>query len=95
MPDSKSTQLYFLHPTPELYFTKGTKAFEANDLPAAIKYLTRAMGLAPENTLIICQLAICYTEQADYEQSNELLNRALKLDYKPYFYYFMANNYAT
>ncbi|WP_408869011.1 tetratricopeptide repeat protein [Brochothrix campestris] len=94
MPDSKSTQLYFLHPTPELYFTKGTKAFEANDLPAAIKYLTRAMGLAPENTLIICQLAICYTEQADYEQSNELLNRALKLDYKPYFYYFMANNYA-
>lgn len=94
MPESKSTQLYFLHPTPELYFAKGTKAFEANDLPTAIKYLTRAMGLAPENTLIICQLAICYTEKANYEKSNELLNRALKIDHKPYFYYFMANNYA-
>lgn len=94
MPESDSTRIHFLNPTPEFYFAKGTKAFEQSDLPAAIKYLTRAAGLAPKNTLIICQLAICYTENGECEKSNELLSDALKIEYKPYFYYFMANNYA-
>ncbi|WP_174728680.1 tetratricopeptide repeat protein [Mesobacillus harenae] len=83
-------------PTGEYYFTKGIKAFHRRDLKKASKYFQRAMQLEPGEPMIVCQLAIVYTELGDYQQSIRLLHMILEeLDQEmTECHYFLANNYA-
>ena len=71
-------QLLSFTPTGEYYFTIGLKAFQRRDFQKAIKYLKRAMHLEPGEPMIVCQLAIIYTELGDYQQSNQLLHFILE-----------------
>ena len=70
---SKGQLLSFI-PTGEYYYSKGLKAFHRRDFRKAIKYLQRAMQLEPGEPMIVCQLAIIYTELGEYQQSNQLLH---------------------
>ncbi len=89
-------QLLSFIPTGEYYFTLGLKAFQRRDFQKAIKYLKRAMHLEPGEPMIVCQLAIIYTELGDFQQSNELLHFILEeLDEEMVeCHFFLANNYA-
>ena len=84
------------NPTGEYYFTLGLKAFQRREFQKAIKYLKRAMNLEPGEPMIVCQLAIIYTEIGEFHQSNELLHSILEeLDEEMVeCHYFLANNYA-
>ncbi|MBA4537569.1 tetratricopeptide repeat protein [Bacillus aquiflavi] len=83
-------------PTGEYYFTKGVKAYHRRDFHKAIKYLLRATQLEPGEPMILCQLALVYTETAQYRESNELLHEIVEeLDEEMVeCHYFLANNYA-
>ncbi|WP_338471828.1 tetratricopeptide repeat protein [Niallia sp. XMNu-256] len=89
-------QLLSFIPTGEYYFTLGLKAFQRREFKKAIKYLKRAMHLEPGEPMIVCQLAIIYTEIGDFHQSNELLHLIIEeLDEEMVeCHYFLANNYA-
>ncbi len=89
-------QLLSFNPTGEYYFTLGLKAFQRREFQKAIKYLKRAMHLEPGEPMIVCQLAIIYTEIGEFHQSNELLHSILEeLDEEMVeCHYFLANNYA-
>ena len=89
-------QLLSFIPTGEYYYSKGLKAFHRRDFRKAVKYLQRAMQLEPGEPMIICQLAIIYTELGEYQQSNQLLHLILE-EYDEDMvecHYFLANNYA-
>ncbi|WP_026694494.1 tetratricopeptide repeat protein [Peribacillus kribbensis] len=97
--DSKArrkAQVFSFFPTGEYYFARGLRYFNRRDLHKAKKYIERAHELEAGEPMIVCQLAIIYTELGDYEYSNELLQSILGgLDpYMTECHYFMANNYA-
>lgn len=98
--DSKARQktgkLLSFIPTGEYYFTKGLKAYQRRDFHKAKKYIERAMHLEPGEPMIVCQLAIIYTELGEYKESNRLLHLILdELDPDMVeCHYFLANNYA-
>lgn len=83
-------------PTGEYYYHKGIKAYDRYDIKKAKKYLIRAWELEPDEPMIACQLALIYTDDAEYAESNELLHTVLnKLDERmTECHYFLANNYA-
>lgn len=83
-------------PTGEYYYHKGLKAHERHDLLNAKKYFERAGQLEPNEPLIVCQLAMVYTELGQFEQSIELLEKVIReIDENMVeCYYFIANNYA-
>lgn len=91
----KGTLLTFI-PTGEYYFAKGLKSYQRRDFHNAKKYLERAMHLEPGEPMIICQLAIVFTELGDFQQSNRLLHLILEeIDEEMVeCHYFLANNYA-
>lgn len=91
----KGKVLSFL-PTGEYYYSRGMKAYRHQQLPKAKKYFERAFELEPQEPLILCQLAMVYTELGEYKDSNRLLSSILdELD--PTMrecHYLLANNYA-
>jgi tetratricopeptide (TPR) repeat protein len=95
-PAKSKGQLLSFNPTGEYYFTKGLRAFQQRDFHKAVKYLQRAMQLEPGEPMIVCQLAIIYTEMSEFHKSNELLHFVLEeLDEDMIeCHYFLANNYA-
>lgn len=98
--DSKARKtkgkVLLFNPTGEYYFAKGLKAYHKRDLYKAKKYIQRAMQLEPEEPMIVCQLAVIYSEMGDYQQANSLLHKILEeLDEDMVeCHYFLANNYA-
>lgn len=94
---SKGQILSFI-PTGEYYFNKGLKAFHHRDYKSSLKYFNRALQLDPGDPIIVCQLAIVYTELGDYKKAIELLHSILEeLDPEMDMvecHYFLANNYA-
>ncbi|WP_099222662.1 tetratricopeptide repeat protein [Listeria costaricensis] len=87
--------IHFL-PNGHFYFERGITAFREERMKEAIHYLKRASELEPGEPIILCQLAICYTEIGQFHKSNQLLRKILEaLDPKMnYCYYFIANNFA-
>ncbi|MBS4190339.1 tetratricopeptide repeat protein [Bacillus sp. FJAT-49705] len=98
--DSKARKtkgkLLLFNPTGEYYFSKGLKAYHKRDLYKAKKYLQRAIQLEPDESMIVCQLAVIHSEMGDYQQANRLLHRIIEeLDADMVeCHYFLANNYA-
>ncbi|MBP3037919.1 tetratricopeptide repeat protein [Bacillaceae bacterium Marseille-Q3522] len=88
-------QLLSFNPTGEYYFAIGMKAYQRKAYQKAIKYIQKAIRLEPYEPVIVCQLAIIYTELGKYEQSNELLHRILNGIDKEMVecHYFLATNY--
>lgn len=80
----------------EFYFTIGVKAFQKRDFNKAIKWLQKAMDIAPFNPLYPCQLSVLYTEIRAYQKANQLLTKVLADFGEEYVdcYYLIANNYA-
>jgi len=97
---SKRTEImgrvYPFNPTGESYYRKGMAKYQKGQLNKALKYLTRAQELEPEEPLIPMQIAIIETEIGEFGQSNERLVFILEtLDPSmTEIHYFMANNYA-
>ncbi|QVY61136.1 tetratricopeptide repeat protein [Cytobacillus gottheilii] len=89
-------KLLSFNPSGEYYFSKGVKAYHRRDFYKATKYLQRAMQLEPGEPMIVCQLAIVYSEMGEHQQSNRLLHMILEeLDEDmSECHYFLANNYA-
>ncbi len=87
--------IHFL-PNGQFYFERGIMAFREEKITEAIGYLERARDLEPFEPVIICQLAICYTEIGQFHKSNQLLRYVLEnLDGNMHYcYYFIANNFA-
>ncbi|KAB2329064.1 tetratricopeptide repeat protein [Cytobacillus depressus] len=98
--DSKARQtkgqLLIFNPTGEYYFSKGLKAYHKRDLYKAKKYVQRAVQLEPDEPMIVCQLAVIFSEMGEYQQANKLLLKIIdELDSEMVeCHYFLANNYA-
>lgn len=94
---SKGQILSFV-PTGEYYFNKGLKAFNHHEFYRSLRYFKRAMELEPTDPIIVCQLAIVYTELGEYHHAIKLLKYILDdLDAEKEMvecHYFLANNYA-
>ncbi|MDA1476509.1 tetratricopeptide repeat protein [Bacillus changyiensis] len=77
-------------------YHKGLKAYRERNLSRASKLIQRAIFLEPDNTGMLSQLAVIYTEMGFYQQSNELLDFILKNmnEKMTECHYFKANNYA-
>lgn len=94
---SKGQILSFV-PTGEYYFNKGLKAFNHHEFYRSLRYFKRAMELEPTDPIIVCQLAIVYTELGEYQHAIRLLKYILDdLDAEKEMvecHYFLANNYA-
>lgn len=91
-----SAKIYPFYPNGQFYFERGVEAFRDQRIKEAIRYLIRASELESGEPVIICQLAICYTEIGQFHKSNQLIrdileNRNGNMDYC---YYFIANNFA-
>lgn len=91
--DSRIVQLF---QDGQYFYHKGLKAYRERNLSRASKLIQRAIFLEPENTGMLSQLAVIYTEMGFYQQSNELLDFILKNinEKMTECYYFKANNYA-
>ncbi|AHI56903.1 tetratricopeptide repeat protein [Listeria ivanovii] len=89
-------KIYPFYPNGQFYFERGVEAFRDQRIKEAIRYLARASELEPGESVILCQLAICYTEIGQFHKSNQLLRDILeKRDGNmDYCYYFIANNFA-
>lgn len=83
-------------PEGDFYFSKGVEAFQKRKFETAIKWLRKAIEMAPEELLYQCQMSIVYTELGAYHTANQLLTRVLQSskDHYPDCYYLLANNYA-
>ncbi|EUJ40439.1 TPR domain-containing protein [Listeria weihenstephanensis FSL R9-0317] len=91
----ESNKIFPFRPNGEFYFQRGIEAFRNQEMPEALRYLERAAFFEPDEPVIMCQLAICYTELGQFDKSNQILRRILdEADDINYCYYFMANNYA-
>ncbi|TQS74800.1 hypothetical protein DX933_08465 [Ornithinibacillus gellani] len=83
-------------PDGDFYFTKGVEAFQKHKFELALKWLKKAVEIAPENPLYLCQISIIYTEIGSFHKANQLLTTALQSSGNQYTdcYYLLANNYA-
>lgn len=78
------------------FYKKGIEAYQNKKTERAVSYFQRAIRLEPEEPVFMCQLAIVFFEQGDYEASNDWLYK-IKHDVDPSMsecYFFMANNMA-
>jgi tetratricopeptide (TPR) repeat protein len=94
---SEAAKVIPLVQTSEYFFDRGIKAYKRGNVKKAKRYIERVLQLEPENTVVLCQLAVILTDLGDYQQSNELLQSALQNANQESAYechYFMANNYA-
>ncbi|ECQ6354125.1 hypothetical protein F0002_11520 [Listeria innocua] len=91
-----SAKIYPFYPNGQFYFERGVEAFREQRIKEAIRYLVRASELEPGEPVILCQLAICYTEIGQFHKSNQLLREIMekRLGNMEYCYYFIANNFA-
>ncbi|WP_163654939.1 lipopolysaccharide assembly protein LapB [Listeria sp. PSOL-1] len=90
------TKIVHFLPSGQFYFQRGLTFFREENLKEAIRFLKRANELEPREPVIMCQLAICYTEIRRFYESNQLLRRILE-EISPEMtecYYFIANNFA-
>lgn len=89
-------KIYPFYPNGQFYFERGVEAFRDQRIKEAIRYLVRASELEPGEAVILCQLAICYTEIGQFHKSNQLLREVLEQrnGNMEYCYYFIANNFA-
>ncbi|EAE8035813.1 TPA_asm: hypothetical protein GEK33_11880 [Listeria monocytogenes] len=89
-------KIYPFYPNGQFYFERGVEAFRDQRIKEAIRYLVRASELEPGEAVILCQLAICYTEIGQFHKSNQLLRDVLEQrnGNMEYCYYFIANNFA-
>lgn len=94
--DHKKARIVQLFQDGQYLYHKGLKAYRERNLSRASKLIQRAIFLEPENTGMLSQLAVIYTEMGYYQQSNELLDFILKNinEKMTECYYFKANNYA-
>ncbi|WP_181349649.1 lipopolysaccharide assembly protein LapB [Thalassobacillus sp. CUG 92003] len=83
-------------PDGEFYFTYGVQSFQKRKFEASIKWLKKAIEVAPDEPLYPCQLSVVYTEVGSYHAANQLLTGVISEFGKQYVdcYYLMANNYA-
>lgn len=58
----------------------GWALFNHGKRTQGIVTLERALNLAPENSLTLCDLGICYLQVKNFEKSIELLKKAMEID---------------
>lgn len=57
----------------QYFFHKGLKAYKERNLKRASKLIQRAVHLEPEDSEMLSQLAVIYSEMGQYQESNDLL----------------------
>lgn len=92
----KQSNIFPFIPDGNFCFAKGVEAFQKTKFKTAIKWLKKAVELAPNEPLYQCQLSIVYTETGAFHAANDLLTNVLKMKDHTYpdCYYLLANNYA-
>lgn len=80
----------------QYFFHKGLKAYKERNLKRASKLIQRAVHLEPEDSEMLSQLAVIYSEMGQYQESNDLLDYIMaNLEAEmPECHYFKANNFA-
>jgi tetratricopeptide (TPR) repeat protein len=71
----------YLQPNhPEILRCLGWSVFHAGNRKKGLILLERALTLSPDDSLVLCDLAICYLNDKDFERSIQLLREALTID---------------
>lgn len=80
----------------QYFFHKGLKAYKERNLKRASKLIQRAVHLEPDDSEMLSQLAVIYSEMGQYQESNDLLDYIMANleDEMPECHYFKANNFA-
>ncbi|WP_077328013.1 tetratricopeptide repeat protein [Virgibacillus siamensis] len=94
--DQQHENVFPLIPEGDFYFQKGVEAFQKRNFEGAIKWLRKAIEMAPEDPLYQCQMSVIYTEIGAYHAANQLLTKVLQFSGDDCIdcYYLLANNYA-
>lgn len=77
----------------QYFFHKGLKAYKERNLKRASKLIQRAVHLEPDDSEMLSQLAVIYSEMGQYQESNDLLDYIMANleDEMPECHYFKAN----
>jgi tetratricopeptide (TPR) repeat protein len=65
---------------PEILRCLGWSIFHAGDRKRGLMILERAKAMAPKDTLVLCDLAVCYLNDRQFDRTVELLDLALSID---------------
>ena len=65
---------------PEILRCLGWSIFHSGDRKRGLVILERARAMAPKDTLILCDLAVCYLNDRQFETTIHLLEEALNLE---------------
>jgi tetratricopeptide (TPR) repeat protein len=65
---------------PEILRCLGWSIFHSGDRRRGLVILERAKAMAPQDTLIMCDLAVCYLNDRQFEETISLLEKALALE---------------
>jgi len=65
---------------PEILRCLGWSIFHSGDRKRGLVLLERAKAMAPKDTLIMCDLAVCYLNDRQFEQTIHILEEALRLE---------------
>ncbi|MFA6528419.1 MAG: tetratricopeptide repeat protein [Candidatus Gracilibacteria bacterium] len=65
---------------PEILRCLGWSVFHGEDRTKGLVLLERALVMAKDDVLIICDLAVCYLNERKFERTIGLLNHALKVE---------------
>jgi tetratricopeptide (TPR) repeat protein len=65
---------------PEILRCLGWSIFHSGDRKRGLVILERAKAMAPKDTLIMCDLAVCYLNDRQFEATIKLLEEALRLE---------------
>ncbi|MEN2667429.1 tetratricopeptide repeat protein [Listeria aquatica] len=76
--ESRDAKVIHFFPNSYFYFERGIAAFREEKIKEAIGYLERAHELEPREPVVMCQLAICYTEIGQFHKSNQFLRYILE-----------------
>lgn len=65
---------------PEILRCLGWSIFHGGDRKRGLVILERARAMAPKDSLILCDLAVCYLNDRQFDTTIDLLEEALKYD---------------
>jgi tetratricopeptide (TPR) repeat protein len=93
---AKTVVVHF-HRDASFYLERGMRLAQRSQYEKALRYLRRAVELAPDNAIYLCHLASLLAETGQFEESNDILHHILDKVDPSYIdvYFYLANNYAS
>jgi len=74
-------EAYEIQPNhPEILRCLGWSIYHGGNKNKGLVLIERALTMAPDDVLIICDLSVCYLNQRDFDRTIELLSHALQVE---------------